>query len=329
MEIALCHPAPESFRAAKELGCRRAYIDFSWALIQPRPGVFDFSYYDPLVSEAAALGLTLIATIASQRGIKYFPDGHWIWDNSRGMMPDPAAWGEFVALVAQRYKDTVRYWEVWSEPNCPACNPMSYYDPELYLDLLAQAAHIIRGVDSAAQIILGSMWPNTFKPEYLKALLAKGAAQFFDIFSWHFFLLPQNRESIPFDLWRDVLGRWAQYYRKQMPPHCPVWMTEFGLPTRTADSAYLHTHTSGPIVGLTEAEQADWFSQFAQAAEQEWGIEVLVWLMLQDSDDPKRYYTHNCGLLRSDGTPKPVRDRVYEFQLKNHAGTTAERIAQW
>jgi len=331
MEIALCHPAPDAFRYAPLLGCRLGYLDISWAIIQPEPDVFDFSYYDPIVAEAAQSGLTLTAMVSSQRGIRYFPDGHWIWENSRGMMPDPAAWSRFLAVVVERYRQVIRFWEVWSEPNCLDCNPMSYYDPLLYREFLALASRTIRGADPTAKVVLGGIWLNHLLQDYVEALLAGGEAlQYFDILSWHFFLLAGHRKHLSFAVWKDPLSRLMDFFRKQLPQDYPIWITEFGLPTTADPADLLHTSTLGEILGLTEEEQADWFSQFAEIAEREWDIGVLVWLMLADTETSAEaeHFSSNLGLLRADRTEKPVAARIAQLQARQRARRTGKEIAQ-
>ena len=66
-------------------------------------------------------------------------------------------------------------------------------------------------------------------------------------------------------------------------------------------------------MGLTEEQQADWFSRFAEVAEREWNIGLLTWLMLGDTADSTNYYINSTGMLRPDGSPKPVRDRIAQF----------------
>ena len=324
MEIALCHPAREAFSYAPLLGCRLGYLDLSWALIQPEPEVFDFSYYDPIVQQAAASGLKLTGAVYSQRGGRYFPDDHWIWREHRGMMPDPAAWSRFLATVVDRYQSVIRFWEVWSEPNCIDCNPMSYYDPALYRDeVLPLASRTIRGVDPSAKIVLGGIWLNHLLQQYVEQLFAGGkAAEYFDIFSWHFFLMVNDRRHLPLAVWKEPLCRLMEFFRRLLPGGCPIWITEFGLPTTAERGKTLRSSTRGEILSLSEEEQVDWFSQFAELAETDWNIELLVWLMLADrqtSTDPN-HFTHYLGLLRADGTEKPVARHIAQLQATQLSG---------
>ena len=314
MEIALCHPAPESIRYAAQIGSHFSCLDLSWAMIQPEPDTFNFSCYDQIVAEARKLGVKLIAGVSNQRGINYFPDEHWIWRNHRGMQPDPSSWGEFLKVVVDRYKDTIRYWEVWSEPNCRSCNPMSYYDPYRYREVLKLGSRTIRAVDSSAKIVFGGLWLNYLRSYYLKPLLTAEMFDYFDIFNWHFFLMAHSREMVPFRLWKPVFDEWNGFFRARLPENCPIWVTEFGLPTQTGNSEILYTHTRGRIYGLTEVEQADWFSHFAEAAERDWGLNLLAWLMLRDQEDPTNYYVSTTGMQRGDGSPKPLAERIIHHQ---------------
>ena len=328
MEIGISLFSPDSLGYAHDLGCRWVYVEFDWRRIQPAPAMFDFSYYDPVLAEAADLGLSVIAEVSSER--KGFPDDHWIWRDSRGMMPDPGAWREYLRSVVQRYGKTIDCWEIWSEPNCHSCNPMSYYDCDLYRELLALSSEIIRGADSSARIVLGGLWLYSLTPTYLDALLAGGtAAERFDIFNWHFYLMPLTRESIPFPLWKDTLAQWMEFFRSRLPAGHPIWMTEFGLPTRTAEAEALYSRTRGEIIGLTEEEQTDWFCQFAEAGDREWDIGTLVWYRLRDEDDSSHYYFSTTGMLRPDGSKKPVADRIAQYQSAKLLRGPREESRQW
>ena len=330
MEIALCHPTLEAIRYAPTLGCRIGYIELSWSLIQPEPGVFDFSYYDPMVQQAAELGITLIGTVASQRGLHYFPHREWwIWNNHRGMMPDPEAWQYFLTTTVARYRSVIRGWEIWPEPNCLDCNPMSYYDPALYRELLAFTSGTIRSVDPTAKLVLGGIWLNSQVQDYLEVLFEdRSIFEYFDIFSWHFYVMAQRREQIPFKIWQEPLCRLMKFFRSKLPADYPVWVTEFGLPTTTDLSKILCTSTRGGIVGMSETEQADWFTRFAQLAEDEWGIDLLVWLMLADEVNPDNpdHFSSTVGLLRTDGSEKPAAARLAQLQAANRAKRSVEQV---
>jgi GH35 family endo-1,4-beta-xylanase len=313
MEIGFSPHPSSDYRTIRNLGCRWGYLMVELPWVQPEEGLFDFSYSDPLVAEAGEADIELLAAVATTR--KLFPQSDWTWRRSRGMMPDPGPWREFLRAMVARYRDVVRSWEIWSEPNCYTCNPMSYYDHDLYRDLLALSAEAIRSVDSSARIVLGGLWLNEMAPAYLDGLLATGdAIDHFDVFNWHLYPLPRTRESIPFPLWKDMLAQWIDFFRSRLPEGFPVWVTEFGIATRTPDSDILHSRMAPEIVGFTEEEQADWFSEFAEAASEEWGIGRLVWLRVRDDEDPTHHFFSTTGVLRPDGSEKPVARRVSEHQ---------------
>jgi len=137
-----------------------------------------------------------------------------------------------------------------------------------------------------------------------------------DIFSWHFFLLENHRENIPFRFWQEPISRWVDYFRGFLPKGFPMWITEFGIPTRKPNSEFLYSRTRGRIVGLDDREQAEWFDAFAEKAERDWGIELLVWLQLADRPDPTHYYSNSTDILHADATPKSVK-QVIANRLKS------------
>jgi len=316
MEIGVNYLTQGDFRHARDMGCKWAYVDFRWDWIQPEPGVFIFDRFDSAVKEAEDAGLLVIGAIATLRAM--FPDKHWCWRNARGMMPDLPAWRHYLEVLTKRYSSAIHHWEVWSEPNCRSCNPISYYDPGWYLELLALASQIIRRSDSSAQVVIGGLWPFTLTPYYLNALLSRQpkATEHFDIFNWHFYLMTRTRESIPFCSWKPKIESWIELFRSRLPEGRPIWMTEFGLPTAAADSDTLVSGTLGRICGLTEGEQAEWFSEFAQAAREEWDLGTLVFWRLQDREDPKHSYASSLGLLRTDGSAKPIVECLRQFAVE-------------
>ncbi len=97
-----------------EAGIGWVRIDFVWAAVQPeRRDRFDWRLYDRIAAEASARGLEVFATLA------YTPDWATAGPLLSGVPDDPADWREFCRRAAFRYRDVIRHWGIWNEPNLP------------------------------------------------------------------------------------------------------------------------------------------------------------------------------------------------------------------
>jgi len=96
------------------------------------------------VAGAVARGLQVYATIGGT------PAWATAGDPERGVLGDVADWTDFLTRAATRYKDTIRVWSIWNEPNRPegfAGTRQQYLDV-----LLIPAADTIHAVSPGALV---------------------------------------------------------------------------------------------------------------------------------------------------------------------------------
>lgn len=296
-----------------DMGCRWSRVSLHWPSIQPERGVFDFSYYEPIVAKAAELGLSMTAELYPFR--QTFPDDHWTWRGARGMVPDPGAWQDFVCTVVNRFKKYIQHWEIWCEPNCMSCNPMNYYDTDSFIHVLKTTSTMIRDIDSSARIVAGGLWLNGLTRMYIDALAKPDVLPYFDVVSWHYYLMASSNDARHFAASKDILDKWMRFIRSRFPEHYPIWITEFGIPTKMGDSELLDSSTRGQIIGLSLDEQAEWFSEFAETASREWDLDKVFFLILKDIGDQGRHFGFSTGLQLPDGTPKPIIESISQFEM--------------
>ncbi|HEV7519272.1 MAG TPA: beta-galactosidase, partial [Thermoanaerobaculia bacterium] len=96
---------------AQAAGLGWVRIDFVWAYVEPRQGVFDWSIYDNIAAAAQARGLEIYATLAyspawATRGPEFF-----------GVPDNPADWADVCFRAARHFQGSIRYWGMWNEPN--------------------------------------------------------------------------------------------------------------------------------------------------------------------------------------------------------------------
>src|SRR5689334_2013571 len=76
--------------------------EFSWAKIEPRPGTFDFSYYDHFILEAAQSGERILALL--------YDTPSWAGPADNAIPGDPAAFAGYVAALIGRYGPRGTFW---------------------------------------------------------------------------------------------------------------------------------------------------------------------------------------------------------------------------
>jgi hypothetical protein len=145
------HPNFVDFQleAVQKLGLKWARVlspsaFFRWSNVEPEEGQFIF--YDEQVQKASTYGLTILGTLGTNN---YWPDWAENGDNDdNGGLPHPnlQKWENFVTAMVNHYKDSVKYWEIWNEPNY-------VFKPYFYAELLKRAAEVIYNSDPTAEIV--------------------------------------------------------------------------------------------------------------------------------------------------------------------------------
>ncbi len=109
------HRYKEDIKLAKEMKVNSFRIGIEWSRIEPVQGSYDFSaiaFYDDLIGSIVANGMTPVVTL------HHF--SHPQWFEAAGGFTNPANAAYFVnyaLFIVNRYKDQVKYWITFNEPN--------------------------------------------------------------------------------------------------------------------------------------------------------------------------------------------------------------------
>jgi hypothetical protein len=191
--------------------------------------------YDRIVQAAEDHGVNLLVRLDNP------PD--WAFadpaaSGEKGPPDDLDAFGDFAAEVAARYCGSVRYYQIWNEPNIYPEWGERDVDPAGYAGLLSIAAERVRAACPGAMIVSAALAPTT-EPggrnmddlAYLAALYGSGWAEDFDVLGMQAFGLwtgPTDRRA---SADRTNFAR-AELVRRIMVEHgddrTPVWITEMG-----------------------------------------------------------------------------------------------------
>lgn len=177
----------ETLEAMQAAGLRWVRQRFPWGAIEPERGTFRWALWDEIVASARSHGLQLIAVL----------DGSPAWaqglEDATAQNPlapprEVRDFGDWAAMVAQRYGDEIDYYQIWDEPNIAPHWGAREINPVMYGRLLREGAIRIRAVDPAAIILAAALAPNV-EPgganmsdvDFLQALYRQGAQQWFDV----------------------------------------------------------------------------------------------------------------------------------------------------
>jgi hypothetical protein len=246
----------------KAAGATNTRISIRWGDVERTRGKYDWRATDRFVNFVSGLGVTPICMVTgspdwavdrSPAVLKLFADRGVA--NLTAMRPPEQSYhtdlGRFAHALVQRYKDKIKHWEFWSEPDAQgmpsvvksaAGAPADIHfgaDPKLYANLLRIFTSNARRADPAARVAVGGLRVQT--SVFLSELYAGGAKPYFDAVALH----PYSERDViamPWiDLCRSVVLRNGDAQKN-------FWLTEWGWPT-TAPAA-------GRSSGLTELHQA-------------------------------------------------------------------------
>ena len=136
-----------------DLGVTSLRGGLRWDRVEPQPGVFDFSAFEPVVDALAGIGVDQLALLAygnpwassdPDADIYYPPD-------------DPADFASYAGATAAHFAGRIDRYEIWNEQNAGYrfWKPGLDGDPAAYGDLFAAAAEAVHAADPAATVWIG------------------------------------------------------------------------------------------------------------------------------------------------------------------------------
>ncbi len=156
-----------------------------WGVLEPAPGVYDWTGSDAVIDAIGASGLTPVITL----------DGSPAWaraavdaDNPLAPPTDVADFARFAGAFAARYGDRIRYYQIWDEPNISPHWGDRFIEPVDYAQLIKAAANEIRAADPDAILVTAALAPTQDRGHtaldegyFLQRLYAAGAQPAIDV----------------------------------------------------------------------------------------------------------------------------------------------------
>lgn len=272
----------------KEAGVSYVRVDFLWQDMEPRANEWNFEKYDYLVDfltehQIRILGLLSYSASWAGRDWNYPP-----YQNETFI--------HYVEAVVSRYKDKMKYWEIWNEPDSPA-----YWvgrdDMKGYTQLLKESYGTIKRLDSSAKVVLGGLTSEALFP--LKNIYRNGGKDYFDIVNIHPFtnpLLPGRLHRVK-SIYKNIRKEMIRYG----DGHKKIWFTEIGCPgVRRRDKENGWWEGKSP----TEKQQAQWVREIYTELIDLEDVEKVFWAFFRDTKEHFKNGVDNFGLVRWDFSRK-------------------------
>jgi hypothetical protein len=320
MPVGLCEDYPEEtttmeiikgdFEFLKERNIDLLRISFGWDAIEEVEGTYDWLFWDDYVNTAVdEYGITLIPYLC------YIPK----WNTTGGddtlfywnyPPKDYDAWGRFVTALVNRYKDKIKTWELWNEPDI-----WIYWQGtrEEFAKFLRIGAEAVRKADPDAKIVFPGI---AYDPYFVMEMFRDhGLSKYFDIVNCHNYYETWHRHPIEnivnyVNELHEVIWRFGDGQ--------PIWMAEVGYSTfrkngRVSDvySAYYEYEHS------PEYQAIQLFKTLALVASTG-NVSAVAWYELKDlpphedvigDNDNNRY----LGVAYADHKPKPSAQTLVFF----------------
>ncbi len=166
------------------LGVKKIRLQAGWAKCEKTPGVYDWKWLDEIIDYAVANDLE--PWVQTSYGNPAYPGGGGVNLLNSIMTSEEAwaAWDRWVEALVIRYKDRVKEWEIWNEPDHPGQN----ISPETTAHLNIRTAEIIKRIQPEAKIAGLAYTSNSDKvylDKFLKVIADAGKLDLFHWISYH------------------------------------------------------------------------------------------------------------------------------------------------
>ena len=254
---------------------------FDRRLLHPTSDRFEATATDAWVDQCRAANIQILATLTGSL------------DDARS----PSAFARFATTVVAHFKERIRHWEVWHEPDdaayWPASDAMTSYSA-----FLTEVSAAIRAEDPSAVVHLAAL--SRRLPTCLKEIYQCAAKSAFDVVHMNPFVSPLMPDSVGgfryfYDMVRRVMTAAGDADK-------PVWFSQVGAPgmkdPQAAPDWWLGKNP-------TEVVQEHWVRTVLSEPQRWKGVEKIFWTALRDHPGRTGHGHDFCGLVRPDFSPKP------------------------
>lgn len=233
--IGLCEDYPEEtttmeiirndMELLKRSGINLLRISFGWDGVEEEKDKYNWRFWDDYVRMAVdEYGITLIPYICYTPSWNSTGDTTNFWNHTP---KDYEQFGEFVGILVNRYKDRIKSWELWNEPDIKAYWSGTAEDLAKLVKIGSQA---VRKADPSAIVVCPGLAGHT---EFTLALFKDyGISPYVDVVNIHNYFETWNPS--PIENIVPYVNTIAQII-KQYGNNQSIWMAEVGYSTFRRD----------------------------------------------------------------------------------------------
>jgi hypothetical protein len=284
------------------LGVKKIRLQAGWAKCEKVPGVYDWKWLDQIIDYAIANGMEPWLQTSYGNPVYAGGGGTGLLNSLMNSEEGYAAWDRWVEALVSRYKDRVKEWEIWNEPD----HPMQKISPETIAKLNIRTAEIIKRIQPEAKIA-GLAFASNSNQEYLNAFLKviadAGKLDLFHWISYHCYTIrPEDAYSE-----KSVLG--LKSVIEKYSKNILLRQGENGAP-----STYIPSFALSEIY-WTEYTQAK-YNMRRLLGDLGHDIETSVFTIIDVYYKP---VLNTKGLIQSDNTMEAIRPKVAYYAIQNVA----------
>lgn len=204
-----------SFNAVRSAGIKWLREDFKFSDIYIESGRFNFSKYDSLLVKAKKNDIHILPILEAYDN-ELLPKHKHLTPLYKHL----EVWREYVRATVQRYHESIKYWEIWNEPDGGFWKPAP--NAEQYVSMLKIAYEEIKKIDPSCQVMVGGLclW-NT---DFIKSMYHAGAKGHFDLIAVH----PYNHGLDINKTAAREMKETVALVKKEEGKAIPFWITEAG-----------------------------------------------------------------------------------------------------
>ncbi len=322
----------KSVSLMKKAGVGWVRMDFLWQDIESKKGDFDFKNYDRIVDLLNSNNIRILGLL------DYSSD----WASSCGKWNCPPAdnslFVNYAVKVIEHYKDRVKFWEIWNEPDFHV-----YWEPQdglkKYCALLKEVYTAAKQVYPECKILNGGLANGISS---VNKLYENGSKDYFDILNIHIFDTPLNEGAIKRVLAYPKLA--YKIMKRNGDGNKKIWVTEIGCP---GIPAFAHSGTvikeikfdkiikteneRGERKIITknwwlgdnpdEQQQAEWVKEVFVNLIKEEAVDKVFWAFFRDCNEHWKNGTDYFGLVCWNFSSKPsffAYKECFEDWVKSH-----------
>jgi hypothetical protein len=263
-------PSPTRFDAMRDADIAWGRYDFSWRSVEASgKGAYNWAVQDYAVAEANARGLHIYA------GLGYAPSWASSAGNANSRPTNNQDWYDYVYAAVSRYKGSIKYWEMWNEPNLT-----QFWNGTRaqFIDLFKVGADAAHAADPDCMVLGPEISSAGLRTLWMTDLLQQ-AGDKIDIISFHQYDggdTPAGRLTEIDAMYNHIVS--LGYGNK------PIWITESGWPSDNIGEQTQAAFVTDMLAGMSSRP---WWKKF-------------FWYQIWEGP------TDRAGLLNQDETPKPA-----------------------